>query len=122
MLFDNLPASKPAARRLKNEPVFGVGWHAYIHWPQRVWEPVHPVPMTDAHGVQITNDLADGQEVEILSWRPRAREGLVYQVRRLCDRSEWSVAAVYLRRRREPQPEATDGNGLQGVPVGARRR
>src|SRR5512139_1939521 len=106
MLFDNLPASKPAARRLKNEPVFGVGWHAFVHWAPRAWTPQQPVPMTDAHGVQIPNDLSDGQEVEILSWRPRAREGLVYQVRRLSDGTEWSVAAVYLRRRREPELKA----------------
>jgi len=26
----------------------------------------------------VSNDLADGEEVEILSWRPRSRDGLAY--------------------------------------------
>jgi hypothetical protein len=34
---------------------------------------------------QWKNDLADGQEVEIASWRPRWRDGLSYQIRRLSD-------------------------------------
>src|SRR5258706_13549235 len=101
MLFDNLPASKPAQRRAKNEPVLGVGWHAYVHWPQPAGQPSRPVPLTDARGQQLANDLSDGQEVEIVSWRPRSREGLAYQVRRLSDGSEWWIAAVYLRRMRE---------------------
>jgi hypothetical protein len=36
--------------------------------------------------------------LEILSWRPRSRDGLCYQVRRLSDGSEWWIAATYLRR------------------------
>jgi hypothetical protein len=54
--------------------------------------------MTDDSGAAVGNDLTDGQEVEILSWRPRSREGLSYQIRRLSDRSEWWIAATYLRR------------------------
>ncbi|MFI5395047.1 MAG: hypothetical protein ACHQ9S_05895 [Candidatus Binatia bacterium] len=101
MSFDNLPASKPAPRRAKKEPVFCVGWRAYVNWPQPAGQPPVPLPLTDTSGKQIANDLADGQEVEILSWRPRAREGLSYQIRRLVDSSEWWIAAVYLRRLRE---------------------
>ena len=52
----------------------------------------------DANGQPLANDLADGQQVEIVSWRPRSREGLLYQVRRLADGSEWWIGANYLRR------------------------
>jgi hypothetical protein len=101
MAFDNLPASKPAPRRAKNEPIFGVGWRAYVNWPRPAGDALDPVPMVDAGGKPLANDLADGQEVEIVSWRPRSREGLCYQIRRLSDGSEWWIAAVYLRRLRE---------------------
>ncbi len=106
MLFDNLPASKPAARRAKNNPVFCVGWHAFVNWPQPGGQMLTPVPLTDATGKPLTNDLADGQEVEIVSWRPRAREGVAYQIRRLADGREWWIAAVYLRRQRHARPVA----------------
>lgn len=99
-IFDNLPASKPAPRRAKNGLVLGVGFHAYVNWPQPLGQVGAPVPLTDASGKPLANDLADGEEVEILSWRPRSREGLAYQIRRLSDGSEWWIAAVYLRRLR----------------------
>jgi hypothetical protein len=98
MAFDNLPPSKPAARRAKNEPIFCVGWRAFVHWPLRGPHMPEPVPLVDPTGKPLANDLADGQEVEIVSWRPRSREGLVYQIRRLTDGSEWWIGAVYLRR------------------------
>lgn len=56
------------------------------------------MPLTDGTGKPLPNDLADGQQVEILSWRPRAREGVMYQVRRKTDASEWWIEARYLRR------------------------
>jgi hypothetical protein len=46
----------------------------------------------------LSNDLSDGEEVEILSWRPKSRQGSLYQVRRLTDDSEWWIAAIHLRR------------------------
>lgn len=101
MAFSNLPASKPAPRRTKDELVLGVGSHAYVNWSQPAGQPFRAVPMTDATGQLIGNDLADGQEVEILSWRPRSRDGLSYQICRLSDRTVWWIAAIYLRRRCE---------------------
>jgi len=103
--FDNLPPSRPAPRRAKNEPIFCVGWRAFVHWPLRGLQAPGPVPLTDANGKPLANDLVDGQQVEILSWRPRSREGLVYQVRRMTDGSEWWIGAHYLRR----QPVADGG-------------
>ena len=94
MAFENLPASKPTPRRDKKAPVFCVGWRAFVHWPS----PSEPVPLTDNTGRPLANDLSDGQQVEIVSWRPRSREGLMYQVRRVLDGSEWWIEARYLRK------------------------
>lgn len=92
--YNHLPPSKPVPRRAKNQPVFCVGWKAFVNWPQRAV----PVPLLDAAGKPLSNDLVDGQEVEILSWRPKSPQGSLYQVRRLTDRSEWWIAAIHLRR------------------------
>jgi hypothetical protein len=97
--FDNLPPSRPARRREKNAPVFCVGWRAFVNWPLRAGSQVpEPVPFLDTNGKPLANDLVDGQEVEILSWRPRSREGVVYHVRRVADGSECWIGAQYLRR------------------------
>jgi hypothetical protein len=54
-----------------------------------------------------------------MSWRPRGRDGVTYQIRRLSDGSEWWIGVVYLRRLREAQsdPEAE----LHAPPVPERR-
>ncbi|HUI25270.1 MAG TPA: hypothetical protein VL403_04230 [Candidatus Kryptonia bacterium] len=103
MAFEHLPPSKPAPRREKNQPIFCVGWRAFVHWPGQT---LAPVPLNDSTGKPLANDLADGQEVEIVSWRPRSREGLLYQVRRVTDGSEWWIGAIHLRRQREAVPVA----------------
>jgi len=87
-------------RRAKNDLIVGVGWRAHINWLPPVDEPVRSLPMTDTSGQIVENDLADGDEVEILSWRQRSRAGVAYQIRRLRDGSEWWIAASYLRRGR----------------------
>jgi len=115
MAFNNSPMVRARARHAKTEHVFCVGWHAFVHWPQRAGQPLSPVPLRDATGRVLTNDLADGQEVEIVSWRPRAREGITYQVRRLTDGTEWWIAAIYLRRQRY-----ADAGKSSGVAVVAR--
>jgi hypothetical protein len=84
-----------------------------VHWPLPAGHIRGPVPLTDASGNALPNDLADGQEVEILSWRPRSREGLTYQIRRLGDGSEWWIGAAYLRRQRQ----AEDAPVVQGAAV-----
>jgi hypothetical protein len=98
MAFENLPLSKPAPRRAKNDQIFCVGWRAFVHEPPYATGAVSTMPVVDPPGVQGVDDLADGQEVEIVSWRPRSREGLLYQVRRLADGSEWWLEARRLRR------------------------
>lgn len=109
MVFNSSPAGRAVARRAKNEHIFCVGWHAFVHWPARPGESPRPVPLTDAAGASVANDLADGQEVEILSWRPRAREGVSYQIRRLADGSEWWIAALHLRREAQVDPPSRSG-------------
>ena len=110
----HLRASKPTLRRPKNAHVFGVGWHAFVNWPQPAGKTPNPVPMTDAAGKLIANDLIDGQELEIVSWRPHARDGVAYQVRRRTDGSEWWIAVEYLRRLREAPPLAEAAGLAQG--------
>jgi hypothetical protein len=56
------------------------------------------VPLTDVHGTLVPNDWLDGQQVEILSWRPGSRAGLTYQIRRVADGSEGWLVAHHLRR------------------------
>ena len=53
MVFNNSPAGRASARRAKNEQVFCVGWHAFVHWPQRPGESLRPVPLTDGAGVSL---------------------------------------------------------------------
>lgn len=93
--FENSPSPRSSARRPKSGPVFCVGWRAFVNWPATSGA---SLPILDRDGKPQANDLSDGQQVEILSWRPRSREGVVYQVRRLTDGSEWWIGAQYLRR------------------------
>ena len=62
------------------------------------------LPLMDASGQPLANDLVDGQQVEILSWRPRSREGIAYQIRRTVDGSEWWIGAQYLRKQAVADP------------------
>jgi hypothetical protein len=98
--YDNLPPSKPRPRRPPNDPVFCVGWHAFVNWPQSQAQNGQPVPMMDDDGRPMGNDLADGDEVEILAWRPKSRQGSLYQILRLTDGTQWWLAAIHLRRQR----------------------
>jgi hypothetical protein len=95
--YSHLGASKAAPRRDTKSPVFCIGRRAFVNWRQHGAKLPSPVPLTDGAGEPIANDLVDGQEVEILSWRPRARESVTYQVRRISDGSEWWISVVYLR-------------------------
>jgi hypothetical protein len=94
--------------RSKKELIVCVGWHAHIDWSQPKSETHQPVPLTDASGQVVPNDLVDGDEVEILSWRQHSRAGVAYQIRCLRDGSEWWIAASHLRRARQ-RAEAPPG-------------
>jgi hypothetical protein len=108
MAFQNVAP----ARRNKNELVVGIGSHAFVNWSPPAGQPRNGVPILDGTGKLLSNDLTDGQEVEIVSWRPRSREGLSYQIKRLSDGREWWIAATYLRRRAIAAPVSVDaGSG-----------
>jgi hypothetical protein len=91
------PVQQSTTRVAKGELILCVGWHAFINWPQS-GRMAQPVPIADDRGQAIANDLRDGQEVEIVAWRPHSREGLAYQGRRLSDGGHWWIRAMYLRR------------------------
>jgi hypothetical protein len=112
MAYDNLPRSRAAARTTKKDPILGVGCHAFVNWPHTT----QAVPLVIAPGeLPVPNDLIDGQEVEIVSWRPRSREGLAYQIRRLSDGREWWILAVHLRRERELERGVANADRLHAV-------
>ena len=88
----------PTRRVVKNELVVGVGSRAFGNWHPPGGTVAGGVPMLDSTGARMANDLRDGEEVEILSWLPRSRDGLSYQIRRVRDGSAWWISATYLRR------------------------
>ena len=57
-----------------------------------------PPLKSPAQGARQASELRDGQEVEIIAWRPLAPQGLSYQVRRSSDHREWWAKAVCLRK------------------------
>ncbi len=109
MAFETTPTSKPSGGRpSKNSrrpkgPVFCVGWHAFVNWPSSA---TNGVPALDRAGASFTNDLVDGDKVEILSWQPRSSHGLIYEIRRVADRTECWLSAAQLRATGTP-PAAT---------------
>lgn len=102
MAYNRSPLPRQSSPALKNELLIAVGGHAFIDLPHSDTRPLRSVPMRDEGGQPVDNDLIEGQEVEILAWRPQAREGLAYQVRRLIDGREWWMLARYLRKSRLP--------------------
>lgn len=107
MAFDKRAAVQ---RTSKKDPIFGVGGHAFIHWAHAPLS----VPLLGAAEDTPANGLSDGDEVEILSWLPRHRDGMAYQVRRLSDGSECWILAVHLRRQRNADPAGTDADKRRG--------
>ena len=75
-----------------------VGWHAFVNWPRRADERAEAVPLANGTSEDTKNDLSDGQEVEILAWRPFASGGLAYRIKRISDGNEFWVRALYLRK------------------------
>jgi hypothetical protein len=108
MGFYRSPLPRQSSGSFKNELLVGIGRHAFVNLAQSGTQPAQSAPMSDDRGRPVENDLRDGQEVEILAWRPQSREGLAYQIRRLSDGREWWLAALYLRKLSAPaRPEIT---------------
>ena len=75
--------------------ILAVGQRAFVHHPG---DGPYPVAMTDEQGEPAAAALRDGDEVEILAWRPRGSTGTRYRVRRHTDGAHGWLAANELRR------------------------
>jgi len=74
--------------------VLAVGQRAFVNHPS---DGPYAVAMTDEQGLPAAS-LRDGDEVEILAWRPRGSTGTRYRVRRPADGANGWLAAAELRR------------------------
>lgn len=101
MAFDNAAPSRAATRRANKELILGIGGRAFINRPHAA---VLAQSLADDRAQSVVDDLVDGEEVEIISWRPRSLHGLAYQIKRVRDGNECWILATQLRRQREPQP------------------
>jgi hypothetical protein len=124
MRFESTRARGTGAPRAK-QMVLAVGQRAFVHHPI---DSPYPVAMTDDQGVPAASALRDGDEVEILAWRPRGSTGTRYCVRRHADGSHGWLAAAELRRtaaRPEPSepveaPQPASRYPDTGRPFGSR--
>lgn len=88
---------KPTGPSLKDQLILPVGRHAFLNLPDG--EPSGDFrPFGLKPGSPQGPALRDGQEVEIIAWRPMAPAGLSYQIQRLSDRREWWTTATCLRK------------------------
>lgn len=96
---------EPAPQRPKRPPPLAVGSHAFVsgvHLPgQRPGE----VLLTDESGTPTRGMLPDGEEVEILAWS--TKRSVRYQVHCLGSGAQGWLIAQFLRKTREPLPEAS---------------
>jgi len=88
-------SSEPA---IKNQLLLPIGHHAFIHLTGSQLEHDDFTPFGVKPGQRPGKELGDGQEVEIIAWRPHAPRGLSYQIHRLSDHREWWARATCLRR------------------------
>src|SRR6185295_15594006 len=105
MRFDS---SRPrgVVRPRATQMVLAVGQRAFVHHPG---DTPYPVAMTDDHGLPGAAAVCDGDEVEILAWRPRGSTGTRYRVRRHTDGAHGWLAATELRRTAvRPAPSVPD--------------
>ena len=95
---------RPSPARARG-PVLAVGWRVYV---ARSQDGPARVPLTDYAGTNALATLADGNEVEILAWRPGGH-GTRYRVRSTPDGLEGWLGVGNLRSARSavsPAPTA----------------
>ena len=105
--------------------VLAVGQRVFVHHPG---DSPYPVAMTDDQGLPAAAAMRDGDEVEILAWRPRGSAGTRYRVRRHADGAHGWLAATELRRTAvrpapataEASPQPTARFYDMGRPFGSR--
>jgi hypothetical protein len=87
----------PATPSLRNQLIISIGRHAFVHLPPSGEMHGDFTPFALKPGSSAWKGPRDGQEVEIIAWRPMAPQGLCYQVRCLSDQREWWARATCLR-------------------------
>src|SRR4030095_16333590 len=89
------PRSPAPARSRDTHPVLSVGRRVFLNCPKGDHR---RVTLMDDAGQSTRHSLADGGEVEILAWRPRAPGGARYRVQVMGgDRIEGWLGAAGLR-------------------------
>jgi hypothetical protein len=97
MAFYRSSTPRQAALSFKNQLLLSIGGHAFVHLPSSHAEHGDFLPVAGNLEGRAPRELEDGQEVEIIAWRPHSPQGLAYQIRRLSDRHEWWAKAGCLR-------------------------
>jgi hypothetical protein len=88
----------PSATTVKNQLILAVGRHAFLHLPPTGLAGASDfVPFGQDRKPVPAEVLSDGQEVEIIGWRPGGAGGVAYQISRISDRREWWAPATCLR-------------------------
>lgn len=81
-----------------NQLIVAVGRRVFLDLPSDGALVGDFVPFGEKPGSLPGIALVDGQEVEIIAWRPMAAQGLSYQIQRTSDRREWWTKATCLRK------------------------
>ncbi len=98
MAYYNSRIPRSSDPAIRNQLLLPIGRHAFIHLPESCADHDDFTPFGDKPGQRPANELCDGQEVEIIAWRPLAPRGLSYQIHRLSDHREWWATATCLRK------------------------
>jgi len=98
MAYSRSAMPRQTSLSFKNQLLLAIGRHAFVHLPPTGACHGDFIPFGVRPGARQASALCDGQEVEIIAWRPLAPQGLSYQVRRLSDHREWWAKAVCLRK------------------------
>jgi hypothetical protein len=89
--------SSSSSTSVRHQLILAVGRRVFVHLPETGPEQGDFRPFGRKPGATPDKEIRDGQEVEIIAWRPMAPEGLSYQIVRLSDQREWWARATCLR-------------------------
>lgn len=98
MAYSRSAMPRQTSLSFKNQLLLAIGRHAFVHLPPTGAVHGDFIPFGVRPAAHQGSAICDGQEVEIIAWRPLAPQGLSYQVRRLSDCREWWAKAVCLRK------------------------
>lgn len=114
--FRSRPRSGPGPTRPRL--VLAVGQRAFVHSPVRHGDVVF---LTNDSGIPGDAVLRDGNEIEVLAWRPRGVAGTRYRIRRCADGIDGWLGADELRTTRARATAEDDGTPPNGSrPFGGR--